>query len=330
MCTGISFLSHDHYFGRNLDLEYHFKEAVVITPRNYPFSFHAMPEMPSHHALIGIAYINQGTPLYYEATNEYRLSMAGLNFPGNAVYHPLNPDLYNPTPFELIPWILGQSKSVTEAKTLLQNSNILAEPFNNQLPLTPLHWMISDSQRTIVAEPMSDGLKIYDNPIHVLTNNPPFPYHLDNICNYLNLTTAEPVNRFHADLQLHPYSRGMGAMGLPGDLSSSSRFIRAAFTLHNAKKERSPVDAVTQFFHILGSVEQQEGCVQTAHGLEKTIYSSCCNTTKGIYYYKTYGNSRITAVDLWKENLDETKLIAYPLVFSQDIAIENQPSPPAV
>ena len=330
MCTAISFLSQDHYFGRNLDLEYHYEEAVVITPRNYPFSFRAMPEAPSHYALIGIAYISDHSPLYYEATNEHGLSMAGLNFPGNAVYHPLDPDKYNPAPFELIPWILGQCKTVGEAEVLLRNSSILAEPFNDQLPLTPLHWMVSDSRRTIVVEPMADGLKIYENPIHVLTNNPPFPYHLDNICNYLNLTAKEPVNRFHAGLQLEPYSRGMGAMGLPGDLSSSSRFVRAAFTLHNAKPEESPIDAVTQFFHILGSVEQQEGCVQTQHGFEKTIYSSCCNTTKGIYYYKTYANSRITAVDLWRENLNEAKLVAYPLIFSQDIATENQPSPPAV
>lgn len=83
MCTAITW---NGYFGRNLDLWYSYGESVVITPRNYPFSFRLAGEMAHHYALIGIAHVADGVPLYYEATNEKGLSVAGLNFPGNACY----------------------------------------------------------------------------------------------------------------------------------------------------------------------------------------------------------------------------------------------------
>lgn len=323
MCTAISFFTNDHYFGRNLDLEYAYKESVTITPRNFPLSFLKMPAMDHHYAIIGIAYINRNYPLYYDATNEYGLSIAALNFPGNAVYQPYMPTKDNVTPFELTPWLLGQCKTVDEAKKLLGNTNLLDQAFSEELPLTPLHWLLSDRTQSIVLEPTAQGLNIYDNPVRVLTNNPPFPYHLYNLQNYINLTAKTPVNRFSEELLLEPYSRGMGAMGLPGDLSSSSRFVRAAFTLHNSQCNPDQISSITQFFHILGAVAQQEGCVQINGKYEKTVYSSCCNANKGIYYYKTYTNNQITAVDMHKENLNSGQLIEFPLRHDQIICYEN-------
>lgn len=323
MCTAISFSAGDHYFGRNLDLEYSYEESVTITPRNYPFPFRKMPAVRHHYAWIGIAYVNENYPLYYDASNEHGLSMAGLNFPGNAVYQPFKPGMINIASFELLPWLLAQCRSVTDAKALLCNVNVWNEPFNQILPLAPLHWIVSDKKESIVLEPKAEGLQIYENPVHVLTNNPPFPYHLKNLENYLNLSAEAPVNRFAPDLDLKPYSRGMGALGLPGDLSSASRFVRAAFTLHNTCCQNQEEAAVSQFFHILGAVEQQAGCVRLEGGLEKTIYTSCCNTDKGVFYYKTYTNSQITAVNMHKENLDSDRLISYNLRTQQSIFCEN-------
>ncbi len=324
MCTAVTYKTKDRYFGRNLDLEYSYNETVTVTPRNYAFRFRKAGKLESHLAMIGMAYVADGYPLYYDATNEKGLSMAGLNFPENARYRPFCAGKDNVAPFELIPWILGQCTTVSEAKTLLKQINLLNEKFNEDLPLTPLHWIISDQKRSVTLESVESGIKIYDNPVGVLTNNPTFDYQMFNLNNHMRLTKGEPENTFAEALPLKTYSRGMGAMGLPGDASSMSRFVRAAFVKMNSKSGDSEEESVSQFFHILKSVEMQRGCVQLAGGAyEITVYSSCCNTDRGIYYYTTYDNSRINAVDMHAEDLDGCTMIAYPLKKTQTIEYQN-------
>ncbi len=323
MCTAITFQAKNHYFGRNLDLEYHYRESVTVTPRNYQFPFRRTEAISAHYAMIGMATVDNCYPLYYDATNECGLSMAGLNFPGNAVYLPEDHESTNITPFELIPYILSICSDVDQAEERLKHIRLVDIPYSLRYPLTPLHWLIADKTRSITLEPTSEGLKLYDNPIGVLTNNPPFDYHLHNIANYLNLTRDEVTNRFAPQYEIRPYSRGLGAIGLPGDLSSGSRFVRAAFTKLNSVRPDTEDTSVSQFFHVLGAVEQQAGCVKVGEHFEKTVYSSCCNTDKGIYYYKTYENSQITGVCMHNTDLDRTQLISYPLLTSQQIRMEN-------
>ena len=125
-------------------------------------------------------------------------------------------------------------------------------------------------------------------------------------------------------MDLGSYSRGMGALGLPGDLSSSSRFVRAAFVKMNALSGNSEVESVNQVFHIMGSVEQQRGCCEVSEGhYEITIYTACMNVSKGIYYYTTYTNHQITAVDMQKENLNGEMLVRYPMLQEEKILIQN-------
>lgn len=324
MCTAISWKTKDHYFGRNLDYDYSFEESVTVTPRRFPFHFRKKETMESHYAMIGVAFVTDGYPLYHEATNEKGLSMAGLNFPGNAVYHDEMDGKDNVTQFEFIPWTLGQCATVKEAKLLLDNMNMLNIAFRDDLPVADLHWIISDRDSSITVEFVKEGLKVYDNPVGILTNNPPFDIQLFQLNNYMHLSTEKPENSFSKDLALEPYSRGMGAMGLPGDLSSSSRFVKAAFTKMNSVSGESESESISQFFQILGSVAQQRGCVHMGGGkYEITIYSSCCNTDKGIYYYTTYENSQISGVDMHKEDLDGSSLAMYPLVKEQQINMQN-------
>jgi len=324
MCTALSFISKDHYFGRNLDLEFSYNEEIVITPRNFPFHFLHLPGQAEHFAMIGVAAVSKGYPLYFDATNEKGLSMAGLNFPENAVYQVFRDGMSNVAPFELIPWILGQCESVAQAKPLLSRLNLLNIPFSPAYPLTPLHFILCDREQTLVIEPMQDGIHIYENKTGVLTNNPPFPMQMQNLSNFMNLSAKPPENRFSKELDLKSYSRGMGAMGLPGDLSSASRFVKAVFVSQNAIKEKTETQNVGQFFHILKSVEQQKGSVLLEDGeAEFTVYSTCCNTAKGIFYYTTYNNSQISTVRLYNENLDSEKLITYPMIHEQQIYKHN-------
>lgn len=329
MCTAVTYKTKDHYFGRNFDLEFSYNETVTITPRNYPFVFRKAGRMDTHYAMIGMAYVVDNYPLYYDATNEKGLSMAGLNFLGNAYYpdfraDDIQQDIEQVSPFEFIPYILGQCADIVQVKEKLKKMRLVSINFSEQLPLSPLHWIISDRDSSITVESVKEGLKVYDNPVGVLTNNPPFDYQMFNLNNYKSLSVDSPKNNFAKDLELENYSRGMGAMGLPGDLSSASRFVKAVFTKMNSISGETESESISQFFHILTSVEQQRGCVHMGNNeYEITIYSSCCNTDKGIYYYITYENSQITAVDMHKEDLDSDKLESYALIKGQQIKYQN-------
>ncbi len=324
MCTSISFKTKDHYFGRNLDYEFSYNETITITPREYEFVFRKLGRVSRHYAMIGMAFVQDNYPLYYDATNEKGLSVAGLNFPKSAHYFKADAKKDNVASFEFIPYILCTCKSVAEARKKLANLNICDENFSNVLTASPLHFMISDAKESIVVESVKEGLKVYDNPVGVMTNNPTFDFHLTNLCNYMSLSPSDPTNNIAPAIGLEKYSRGMGGLGLPGDLSSASRFVKAVFTLQNSKCGESELESVCQFFHILGSVSQQKGCCKVEKGYEYTIYSSCCNTTKGIYYYTTYLNSQIVGVDMHQENLDSKNLINYNLISQNEFVLQNK------
>ena len=324
MCTAAAYRTNSLYFGRTLDNDVTYGEKVTVTPRNYPLALRYAGRIDKHFAIIGMAHIAKGYPLYYDAMNEKGLCMAGLNFTGNTVYRkPVN-EKCNIAQFELIPWILGKCETVETAIKLLENTNVTDDSFSENLPVSELHWIIADKNRTVTVEAVSDGLRIYENPAHVLTNNPPFDKQLFSLNNYMHLSANDPKNRFSDEILLSKYSRGMGAMGMPGDLSSQSRFIRGTFTNLNSIKCKTEDESVNQFFHIMNTVEQTKGCCILENGKhEFTAYTSCCCADSGVYYYSTYSNRQICAVGLFKENLDSKNLIGYTLNTTQNIYRHN-------
>ena len=327
MCTAATYKTKDFYFGRTLDYEFSYGEEIVVMPRRFPLDFRFLGKSEEHYAIIGMAHVADDYPMFYDAVNEKGLAMAGLNFVGNAVYRePIAETetdaahnraaeragttkiqgeekprrVKNVAQFEFISYLLSRCASIAEVRTELADLNLTGTPYSEHFPPAQLHWIIADKDETITVESVAEGLKIYDNPAGVLTNNPPF------------------------DLQMETYSRGMGAIGLPGDLSSMSRFVRVAFTRAHAVSDDAESASVSQFFHILGSVDQQRGCCEVADGkYEITIYTSCCNASRGIYYYTTYDNSRVTAVDMHRENLDDAVLSRYPMLTEMDILLQN-------
>ena len=307
MCTAVTY--ENRYFGRNLDYGRSYGESVVLTPRAFP-----LPEgHRSAFGLLGIAHVAEGYPLYYDAMNEKGLAMAGLLFAGNACYTTPVYGRDNIPTWAFLPWILGQCEGVEEAERLLQNIRLTEEPFRADLPPAPLHWMIADRNRSIVVEATEAGMQIYENPVGVLTNNPPFPFQLQHLQQYLHLTAAEPQNHFSPALDWKPFSHGMGAIGLPGDLSSPSRFVRAAFVRSNSLSAEG--ESLSQFFHILGAVEQQRGCVRMEDGsLEWTLYTSCCDLAEGRYYYKTYGGEGIHGFSFSEGDVNGRELQIFPVI----------------
>lgn len=324
MCTALRFTAYNNYFGRNLDLDISYAEEVCVMPRHFPLIFRKMGEMTKHYGVVGMATVVDGIPLFYDGVNECGLAMAGLVFSENAYYSPIVNGKNNIAPFEFIPWILGQAKTVEEAETLLSRINLANIAFSEKLPTTPLHWMIADRNSSIVVEFMKDGMHVYENKIGVLTNNPPFPYHLKNLENYCHLRNDDKNVERSNITEYSDYSKGLGAVGLPGDVSSMSRFVRMAFLSENSVKPNDESLSVGQFFHLLSSVERVKGALKTENGeFDITVYSSCMNMDKGLYYYITYGNRRISCVNMHATDLQSDKISRFPLILEESIKFQN-------
>lgn len=318
MCTAVNVAG---YFGRNLDLEYGYNECVIVTPRHYPFRFADGAESDRHTAIIGMAAIKDQYPLYFDAMNEQGLCMAGLNFPGYAHFPPPEGRAWEIAPYELIPRVLCACRSVDEARQLLSRCRVVDLPFSQELPVSPLHWLIADSERALAVEPVAEGLQLHDVPLGVLTNSPPLPMQMVHLCGYRGLSNGDGEERLRGAPP--PYSKGMGAMGLPGDLSSSSRFVRAVFTRQHAIFTGRSIENVGQLFHVLDAVAQVRGCNRTADGWELTRYSCCIDRAAGAYFYTTYGNRQITGVRLSRTPLERAELTLYPLMAEQRICWQN-------
>lgn len=325
MCTAVTYKKENLYFGRTLDYEFSYGEEIAVIPRNYPFRFSHMGDVPQHYAVMGTAHVADGYPLFYDAINEKGLAAAGLNFVGNAHYNDEKEGMDNIAQFELIPWILCQCANLIQARGLIEKMNITNTQYNDKFPAAQLHWIISDKTGSITLESVKDGIKAYDNPIGVLTNNPPFDMQMFNLNNYRNISAKTPENSaFSKNLTFSEYSRGLGALGLPGDFSSQSRFVRAAFVKENSISSADENSCVSQFFHILNSVDQPRGCCELKKGeYEITVYTVCYNADRGIYYYTAYDRHQITAIDMNRTNLDSDTLTKYPMQYGEQIYFQN-------
>ena len=298
MCTSLSIPTHDgrHLFGRTLDLDAHFGEVVTLTPRRYPFSFRDCYPLTRHYALLGMATTVDGYPLYAEAMNEKGVCMAGLRFAKSAVYAPAPCEgRVNLAPWELIPYLLSTCATLYEVRNALEDISIWDKPFSDTVGTAPLHWHVVDADPDhggLILEITSAGMRIYPDEAGVLANEPPYP---------------DQLNR----LSSLPYLRG-DAVGLPGDYSSPSRFLRAA-TLRRWWMERGRTCTgeaegggdfpLSQFFTVLGAVSPTAGAVMTpAGGCHRTLYTCCMDTGKGIYYYRTEGEAAVSSVSF--EGLD--------------------------
>jgi choloylglycine hydrolase len=325
MCTAISdHSSPSHLFGRTLDLECSYGEQIVITPRAFAFDFLYEPPQPRHLAIIGTAHIANSQPLYYDAVNEAGLAIAALNFPSLAVYHAPRAGAHNVASFELIPWLLGQCETLEDAKRLLHDTVITPDQAANDLPATPLHWLIADTHGAVAVESNANGVEIYDNPVGVLTNAPDFPYHMTHLADFSHLDSRPPQNTLCPPVDLPLYSRGMGALGLPGDTSSASRFVRAVFAKYHAVSDTDELARVSRFFHVMDTVAQPRGLAMTEDGRPVfTVYTSCIDTAQGIYYFTTYDCRRIRAARLHSADLENGALTVLPMQNTENVAYLN-------
>lgn len=292
MCTALHFCNKTAVFGRTLDLHYHYKECFCVIPRNFDLR---LPNLAKkQYAIMGTAFVKDSYPLLYDGVNEKGLAMAGLNFVGNAFYGTDAKKLFQVPIFKFIPWVLSQCESTSQAVELISKTDITNQQFSGDLENAQLHFIISDAHTSVTVEPTHDGIKIMPNNIGVLTNNPSFDFHVNNLAKYANLRNADSAEGcFEKAYGIKPYSNGTAALSLPGDFSSPSRFVRTAFLKANTP-ENSNENEINQLFHILNSVQVPLGAVKTKDNhYVKTVYTCAYNLDNLSYYYKTYESQNI-------------------------------------
>ena len=308
MCTGIRFVddSGNMYFGRNLDWSCSYGEKVAITPTGYaPKSpFGAIPAIK--RPVIGMGIVQEGVPLYFDCANDAGLAVAGLNFPGYAQYAPAPIEgKANIAAYEFPLWVAAKFETVDQVEAALANAAIVDKPINEAFPSSLLHWIIGDANRSIAVEHTAAGMQVFRNDFDVLTNQPGFTWHAENVRNYMNVTPDVPGPLSWRAGELTAYGSGGGMRGLPGDYYSPSRFVRVAYLNAHYPQKGTEEENVSRLFHTLGGVAMIDGAAKMTNGeFERTIFTGGVSCRTNTYYYSTYEDPTIRSVAL--ANYDTT------------------------
>ena len=304
MCTGVRFADSNGtmYFGRNLDWTQGYGERVVVTPPGaaVPAAFPRPSDPERGHAVMGMGIVVQGVPLYFDCGNDAGLAVAGLNFPQSAQYaaEPAAQGV-NVAAYEFPFWVARTCASLSEAREALEHVTVVAKPVNEQLPVANLHWIIGDKTGSIVVECMADGMHVWEDDVDVLTNEPDFGWHRQNLRNYLTLSEGLPDEQSWAGAPLKAFGSGVGVQGIPGDYGGPARFVRAAFVNTHYPVQEGEKANVTRLFRTLGAAAVPDGVAQMANGaFEKTLYTSCFAAGSLTYYHATYDDPAIRAYPL--------------------------------
>ncbi len=314
MCTGIRFTDSNGnmFWGRNLDWDEGFGQFPIIMPKGYKIAQAFGNEYANKHAAVGMGIEYNGYPLYFNCGNDAGLAVGGLNFPGYAQFEekPLEGKT-NVAAYEVPVWVAANFATVDEVEVALANVAIVGQRVAPSMPVAMLHWHIADAKRSIVVEYQADGIHVYKDEVDVLTNQPPFPWHMENLRNYMNCTSQWGGSVTWDTKTLVPFGAGATMRGIPGDVYSTSRFVKAAFINAHHPTKDGETDNVMRMFHTLGSVSFVEGCAQTeGGGFEITQFSDCFSAKSGIYYYNTYDNPELQVVSLHDyANADPSALV---------------------
>lgn len=314
MCTGVRFIDNNGgmYFGRNLDWSVPYGQKVVITPRGYKYNSAFLGEMNMKGgAIIGMAIVAENTPLYFDCANESGLAIAGLNFPGYAQYAETAVDgKTNVAAYEFPLWAVANFTTVAEVEKALKEVAIVAKPINERYPVSELHWIIGDKERSIVVEYTVNGMEIFHNDVDILTNQPGYGWHKENLRNYMNLFAQMPKEVKWGKAKMMAFGSGSLMRGLPGDYYSPSRFVRVAYLNTHYPVKSTEEENVSRLFHTLTGVAMIDGAAQMADGAcEKTIYTGGYSTASKTYYYSTYEDPAIQKVAMGDYNLDSADLV---------------------
>lgn len=250
-------------------------------------------------------------PIVFDGINTEGLYFGAFYFATQAVFGKVSDENRDRavSSDELGNWILGQFKSVEEVRAALPKIEVVGTYVDTIKGIAPFHYLVADaSGASIVIEYTAKGLAIHDNPVNAITNDPTFDWHLTNLSNYIGLKAENRPEITVGDLTLTTFGQGSGMIGLPGDFSSPSRFVRAVAFANSALPLATADDAVFHAFHVLNAFDIPKGAVRDtgAQGVhtDYTVWSSASDTANLTYYFKTYKTQAVEKIDIRKALAD--------------------------
>ena len=318
-CTGIRLIAADGavVHARTLEFGLDLQSDVIMVPRGYartgstPDAKQGL-KWKARYASLGAN--GAGLPFIFDGLNEAGLAVGTFYFPTTAGFMPYRAADAGKTiaPWEVGSWILENFATVAEVKANLGKITVPAVVFKKWGFVPPVHYVVHDSSgQSLVIEYVGGKLNVHENPLGVMTNSPTFDWHLTNLRNYVNfsLTNVPPVQL--GPVKLAPFGQGSGMLGLPGDFTPPSRFVRAVAFSQSVLPSKTGTDAVLQAFHVLNNFEIPKGALREPqkdeHGnivADCTLWTSASDLKAKRFYFRTYENSQIRMVDLTKLNLD--------------------------
>lgn len=327
MCTGIRLISENGgvIYARTLEFGQPMESAILVVPRGYSFKGTAPSGKPeglnwkARYAVVGANAL--GLTHFLDGVNEMGLAGGLFYFPGFACYQDINPKDYSESiaPWELMTWILTQCATLEEVKKALITIKVGNTVFKSWGFVPPVHAIVHDSKgNSLVIEYVKGALELYDNPLGVFTNSPTFEWHLINLSNYIQLTPENSVHRtLDKTVQIAPFGQGSGMLGLPGDFTPTSRFVRAVAFSQSIKVGFDEKDSLNAAFHVLNLFNIPIGVVRHCENGKElydfTQWTSASDLRNKKYFYHTYDNPQIRCIDLMSYNVDAREPLIFPM-----------------
>ena len=309
MCTALTLQTAqgNTFFGRTMDFSYVLEPEIYVIPKGYSWNnLLNTHTIRNHYSVMGIGQDIHPVTLA-DGVNEMGFAAAALYFPSYAAYDavvPQDTSHISIAALELVNFLLGQCSCVAQAASLLRVIRIVGvtDPVTDSV--APLHWIIADqSGKAMTIEKTADGLGIMENNVGVLSNSPDFKWHMTNLRNYMNVLPWQNSEADWGTISLTPFGQGAGTMGLPGDYTPPSRFVRTAWLKSHTPLPSETDAAINTCFHLLDSVTIPKGTVITQRGdPDFTQYTAFMDLSDQRYFFKTYDNCAIATVELPRRN----------------------------
>jgi len=330
-CTGITLRPRDGsiIYARTLEFAADLKSNLIVVPRGQQFTGTTPSGEPglrwtTKYACTGMNAFD--LPLFIDGLNERGLAVGLFYFPGYADYQKSSAadNARTLAPQELGAFLLGTCANVAEVASAAHDVLVVAVPFAPLGEVTPCHYLVSDAAgNSLVIEYVAGELRLHVNPLGVITNSPTFDWHLTNLSNYVNLSVTNVPSLDVVGTQFRGFGQGTGMLGLPGDFTPPSRFVRAVAFAKSALPVDSARDGVLQAFHILNQFDIPKGA---ARGVEQgepvadyTLWTSAADLTNGRYYFRTFDNSRIRMLELQATDADAQGITTIAIAGEEDI-----------
>lgn len=333
-CTGLSLTAKDGAYIQARTIEWgsgDLPSQYVIIPRGHQIQAYTPTGLNgatfrTKYGIVGLAVIQK--EFIAEGLNEAGLSAGLFYFPRYGSYTTYNPaeNQHTLNDMQLVTWMLSQFSTIDEIKAALPSIRIIGSD-QAAGSASAIHWRIGEpSGRQVVLEIVNSIPHFYENPVGVLTNAPGFEWHLTNLNNYINLTPGDIPPHPLSNLTLTAFGSGSGFLGLPGDITPPSRFVRIAFYRATAPQQPTALATILQSFHILNNFDLPIGIEhpigQAPDIPSATQWTSAIDLTNRKIYYKTAYNSTIRCIDLQTIDFTTTPYQSSPLDATRQQPIE--------